>query len=960
MLERSGPPEQPEALESALLDVLRELVAELRREPVSAVRVDLDSTLETDLGLDSLARAEAILRIESRFRITLPTRTLSTARTPRDLAHAVRDAHTDGASHGAATTIPAETTSVMAGDDHGRPDAARTLLDVLDWHVRTHPDMTQLLYLSEGQETPISYAELRVRAASVAGRLQAEGLEWQQSVAIMLPTCPEYFYTYFGVLLAGGVPVPIYPPARLAQVEDHVRRHAGILANAEAVVLVTVGEAMTVARLLESSCPTVRRVLTADALVSGKPGYTPIPVSPEDIAFIQYTSGSTGSPKGVVLTHDNLLANIRAIGEAVEITPRDVFVSWLPLYHDMGLISAWLASLYFGNPLVVMSPLEFLARPANWLWAIHRYQGTLTAAPNFAYELCIKRVDDDAIQGLDLSSLRMMANGAEPVSPDTLTRFTQRFSRYGLRDDALLPVYGLAEATVGLLVPPLGRPPVVDHIQRERFTTEGEAVPAEPDDPNPLRFVACGRPLPAHEVRIVDASGRTLDERHEGRLEFRGPSATSGYFHNPEQTRSLFDGDWLDSGDRAYAADGEYYITGRVKDIIIRGGRNLYPHELEEAVGAVKGVRKGCVAVFGSADRHTGTERLVVMAETGVTAARSRAALQDAIQTAALDMLGEPADEVLLVPPHTVLKTSSGKIRRGATRALYESGEVGKGPRRAWWTYVRVGGRSLLAQARRVRTSAGTWSYGIYMWAVLCCIGPPVWLLVAATPRPAVALAITRLAARILVKLSATPVRVAGLANLPESGAAVYVANHASLVDGVVLLATLPRDFAFVAKRELLDWWLTGVFLRRLGTECVARADAAKGVEEAQHLMRAAAGGKSLFLFPEGTFTDRPGLLPFHLGAFVVAANARVPVVPVAISGTRTVLRDRHRLPRRGRIHITVCQPVNNSEVSDDRFGTAVQLRAVARERILEHADEPDAAGPGTGVPQHYGRTHPE
>ncbi len=959
MLDPSAPSDRTEDVESALQDLLRETVAELRREPVSAVRVDLDSALETDLGLDSLARAEVILRIESRFDVTLPPRTLSTARTPRDLARAVRDAPAGGAGDDAANGIPEEPAAVIEADDQGRPDAARTLLDVLDWHVRAHPDMTQLLYLSEGRETPISYAELRARAASVAGRLQAEGLEPQQSVAIMLPTCPEYFYTYFGILLAGGVPVPIYPPARLAQVEDHVRRHAGILANAEAVFLVTVGEAMTVARLLGSSSPTVRRVLTTDALVGYEPGYTPIPVAPDDIAFIQYTSGSTGSPKGVVLTHDNLLANIRAIGEAVQVTPRDVFVSWLPLYHDMGLISAWLASLYFGNPLVVMSPLEFLARPARWLWTIHRYQGTLTAAPNFAYELCIKRVDDDALQGLDLGSLRMMANGAEPVSPDTLARFSQRFSRYGLRDDALLPVYGLAEATVGLLVPPLGRPPLVDHIQREPFTTEGRAIPADPDDPNPLRFVACGRPLPGHDVRIVDAEGKTLDERHEGRLEFRGPSATSGYFRNPEQTQSLFDNGWLDSGDRAYAADGDYYITGRVKDIIIRGGRNLYPHELEEAAGALEGVRKGCVAVFGSADRHTGTERLVVMAETGARTARARAALRETIHATVMDMLGEPADEILLVPPHTVLKTSSGKVRRAATRELYESGQTSKGTRGAWWTYVRVGWRSMLAQARRSRSIAGRWSYGIYMWVVLLCIAPPVSLLVVAMPRPAAALAVTRLAARIVVRLSGTPVDVVGADNLPASGSAVYVANHASLVDGLVLIAALRRDLAFVAKRELLDWWPTGWFLRRLGVESVERVDAVRGVEDARYLVSAAASGKSLFFFPEGTFTERPGLLPFHLGAFVVAANARLPVVPVAIRGTRAVLRSGHRLPRRGHIRITVCPPVTGGEVSDDRFGTAVQLRAVARERILEHADEPDATGPGTSV-RHSARTHPE
>ena len=237
---------------------------------------------------------------------------------------------------------------------------------------------------------------------------------------------------------------------------------------------------------------------------------------------------------------DSLLANLRAMGRHVAAGPDDVFFSWLPLYHDMGLIGACLGGLYHGFPLVVMSPLTFLARPARWLWAIHHHRGTLSAAPNFAFELCLRAIQDHEIEGLDLSSLRTLFNGAEPVSPATVERFIARFSRYGLRANALAPVYGLAECSVGLALQPPGRGPVFDAIQRDAFMTGGQAEPADPADPAALRFAACGQPIPGHQIRIVDEQGRELPDRQEGRLEFQGPSATAGYYRHPEATRALF------------------------------------------------------------------------------------------------------------------------------------------------------------------------------------------------------------------------------------------------------------------------------------------------------------------------------------------------------------------------------------------------------------------------------------
>ena len=275
--------------------------------------------------------------------------------------------------------------------------------------------------------------------------------------------------------------------------------------------------------------------------------------------------GSTEDPKGVTLTNTNLLATMRAIGHALKMGPGDVGISWLPLYHDMGLIGAWLTLLLHGVPLVVMSPLAFLTRPERWLQAISRHKGTITAAPNFAYELCVRKVSEKAMEGVDLSSMRAALNGAEPVNPETLERFNQRFGKYGFRHEAMMPVYGLAEASLAVTMSPVMRGAVVDHVEREIFATEGRAVPTESRD-NAIAFVSSGFPVDKHDVMIVDTDGKEVADRTEGFLWFRGPSATSGYYKNGEATVKLFPAGaaasesefaWVNSGDRAYRAEGE-------------------------------------------------------------------------------------------------------------------------------------------------------------------------------------------------------------------------------------------------------------------------------------------------------------------------------------------------------------------------------------------------------------------
>lgn len=577
----------------------------------------------------------------------------------------------------------------------GAPANVTTILDAFRWHLDRHPDREHITLLDGDDSTgTVTYRQLWNDAAELARGLQSQGVGRGDTVVVMLPTCREFFEVCLGTMLIGAVPVPMYPPLRWSQVEEHVRGRAAILANCAASMLVTVPEAMVLGRILRAEVPTLRAIVSARSLRRGGAAIRAPAVTGSETALLQYTSGSTADPKGVVLSHSILLANIRAMGEVSGANSGDRFLSWLPLYHDMGLIGAWMGTMYHAIPLVLMPPTSFLARPARWLWAIHRYRATISAGPNFAYDFVASKVRDAELEGLDLSSWRLAFNGAEPVRAATLERFAKRFARYGFDRKALTPVYGLAEAGVGLAFPVLGRGPLVDRIDHQTLARNGIAMPSANPSHTTLEIVACGRALPAHELRAVDANGNAVPERTEGRIEFRGPSATSGYYRNPEATAKLRRGDWLDTGDVGYIADGEIFLTSRAKDLIKRGGYSIHPHDIESVIGDIPGMRKGCVAVFGATDSAGGTERVIVVAETSVAEPTERAALRGRIMETAARHMNGPPNEVWLVRPRTVPKTSSGKIRRGACRDLYER-ELLDAPRRAvWLQLVRMAARA--------------------------------------------------------------------------------------------------------------------------------------------------------------------------------------------------------------------------------------------------------------------------
>ncbi len=923
-------------------DAVRTLFEELHRATPPGV-LDPRSRLDADLGFDSLARVELLERLERALHLALPPNALESIDTISDLTALMRRAPSAaGETSAGPSPLAVASAATEPAPPAGEPVEAGSLTEVMIWRAQQQPHTTHAVVLGEAEPVILTYGELLDGAQAVAAGLEARGLSAGAVVALMLPTSVGYLHAFFGVLLAGGIPVPLYPPSHRAQLQEHVERHAGILANAGAEVLITFPAAQPVARRLRSKVLGLRQVLcVADFAQQNRAGPPPNLPSADSIALLQYTSGSTGAPKGVILTHAHLLANIRAMGRAIGASSDDVFVSWLPLYHDMGLIGAWLGSLYFGCRLLLMPPTAFLARPARWLQAIHEHRGTLSAAPNFGYELAARRVTDDELKSLDLSSLRVTFNGAEPVFPETIERFERRFAPCGFRPQAMTPVYGLAESGVGLTFPAVGRTPVVDRVDRALLARNGEArkVPATATDA--ASFVCCGRPLPGYRLRVVDERGSEAAERIEGNLQFTGPSATSGYYRNAAATANLLCGEWRNTGDRGYLAGGELYVTGRAKDIIIRRGQHIYPEGIERAVGEIEGIRRGCVAALGTQEGESGTERLVILAETRETDRARRRELERRMTERVTAAVGEPADEIVLLEPHSILKTSSGKLRRAATRQAFLEGSLGHRARAPALELLRVTFESAMHAVGRAFDDALHLAFGLYCWSVLFIFCAPVLVLTGFPRTPDRAWRLSHEAASRVLRLLRMRMTVAWEVPPDLGKPHIIVANHASYSDGVVISAALAEPHRFVAKAQLAHAPVIGHYLRALRTVFIERFVAEQSLAEVDRVRAALSGGDSVIFFPEGTFTATKGLRAFHLGAFEAAVAASVPVIPLALSGTRSLLRDGQWLPRRAPLRLVGGVPLTARE-GEEPFDAAVRLRDAARAHILNHCDEPD------------------
>lgn len=547
-----------------------------------------------------------------------------------------------------------------------------------------------------------SFRWLYDRSKIVSVGLENAHVRRGDRVVMVLPTSYEFIIAFFALQRLGAIPVPSYPPALLEKAEvalhriEHVANHCGasfVITNRQLLPLLgqlahhgEMHDILVVEKLLATRASHAKK-----AHAHG-----------EDPAFIQYTSGSTGNPKGVLLTHTNLMHNIHASGQAMQISRRDSMCSWLPLYHDMGLIGGMFWGIYWRLPMVLMSPVSFLLRPGRWLWAMHKHKTTLSAAPNFAYGLCVKRVRPREREGLDLSSLRLTLNGAEPVNLKTVTEFEQTFGPHGYRKGVMYPVYGLAEATVAVSFPPPGDE--VRHRTLDRAALASGRVLASSAE-GASSVVCVGRGVPGHEVRVVDARGHDCAADEVGHVVVRGASLMHGYYRDPKATAAVIHNGWLWTGDLGFLAPEGLYITGRAKDLIILRGKNYYAEDVERVAEHVEGVRPSGAAAFAVYDEEKATDLVVVVCETKLKddAERERAALQVSDQVA--QQCGFTPDEVVLVPPGTIPKTSSGKRQRALCRELYLKDELAPkrtGKRRLALVFARSGAGFLKLLTQRL------------------------------------------------------------------------------------------------------------------------------------------------------------------------------------------------------------------------------------------------------------------
>jgi fatty-acyl-CoA synthase len=517
-----------------------------------------------------------------------------------------------------------------------------------------------------------SYADLQQAARRTAGSLRAAGLRRGDLVGLVLPEAEQFLTTLFGASMAGLIPASIYPPSTTSDLPRYFELTAAILRASGARAVVTSRALAASFEDVRRLCPALSLILCADSLDG--PDFEPERrPSLGDIAFVQFTSGSTSSPKGVALTHANVSANIDAFlgPSAVAASSADIGVSWLPLNHDMGLVGMALGALYTARTCVLLPPESFVRRPVEWLRAITRHRATVSFAPNFAYDLCVRRVKD--LDGLDLSSWRIAGCGAEPIHPPTLAAFAEKFGPAGFRDTSFLPCYGLAEHVLAATFPPRGRRPRTERVSAEALTGQRVAVPHDGTGAS-VALVSCGSALPGHRLQIVGEDGRPVGERHVGEILLAGPSVMLGYYQQDALTAQTIRDGWLHTGDLGYLSGGELFVCGRAKDLIIVNGRKYHPQDLEWAVDALGGVRRGRVVAFAATERGH-ADRVVIVVEPSGTV--SSDLLVDTIRREIRDLFGLYVDEIAIVRSGTVGRTTSGKVQRAATKARYESGELG-------------------------------------------------------------------------------------------------------------------------------------------------------------------------------------------------------------------------------------------------------------------------------------------
>jgi fatty-acyl-CoA synthase len=529
-------------------------------------------------------------------------------------------------------------------------------------------------FVAGDQIDAVPWRTLLDDAKRVASALAAAGAGPGAHVALLGTTSRQLTTTIQATWLAGATVMVLPLPMRLGSVEEFVTQTRTRIVAADTDLLVIDDDLAAFYEPAPNDPPIVLlRDLFADAATRRADAFILPPIDPDALAVLQFTSGSTSDPKGVMLPHRTVLANLDGAAVAAQLTGDDVAVSWLPLYHDMGLIGLFTLPMVRGIDLVLASPQDFMAAPARWVEWISAYGGTCTAGPNFSYALAARALR--RAENLDLSRLRLALNGAEPVNPVTVRELCDAGAPFGFDPGAAFPAFGMAELAIAGTFPVPGSGLRIDTVDCRVIESDRYAAPcaSESDSPNARAFALLGRPVPGLEIRITDPeTGSPMREREVGELEIRGTSVTPGYYKRPDETAASFRGDWFRTGDLAYTLDGELVVCGRIKDVIIVGGRNVFPEDVERAAERVDGVRPGNVIAF-SVLNDRGKERLVVVAE---TKADNHGGIRSEVAVRVREAVGLPTDEVILVLPGSLPKTSSGKLQRSLCRSRYESDDL--------------------------------------------------------------------------------------------------------------------------------------------------------------------------------------------------------------------------------------------------------------------------------------------
>ena len=541
-------------------------------------------------------------------------------------------------------------------------------------HSRNSERVAVYLQFSGRDDLPITYDQLLRGASAYTRVLEREGIQPGEVVVLIQPHAEDLIYSFWGAILHGAIP-SIMP--FLTEKLSPERYRADLSALVEVTkpsAIVTYPEFESEVRAALQSGDSVRSVIVADRVepetgidFDTLAGFTR---KPEDIVLLQHSSGTTGLQKGVALSHQSVFNQLDAYGKSLSLSAEDVIVSWLPLYHDMGLIAGFLMPVLSGIPLVLISPFDWVRAPYKLMQCVSEYRGTLTWLPNFAYNFCAQKIRDRHIEGIELSSWRAVINCSEPVRWESHHAFYERFKNYGLKLEALQTSYAMAENVFGVTQSQLGSIPAVHEIDREAFMSQRVAKNPIDDRPS-MKMMSSGRPLENVNVKVLDEAGGEVSERVIGEIAIQSDCMLAGYYNRPDLNKKAFRDGWYLTGDYGYIHLAEVFISGRKKDMIIVGGKNVYPQDLEMLTYEVAGVHSGRSVAFGIFDEMQGTEEVIIISEVDSEDTNEHQRIADAIRQHVTRNSAIALRYVKVVGPKWILKTSSGKTARSANKEKF-------------------------------------------------------------------------------------------------------------------------------------------------------------------------------------------------------------------------------------------------------------------------------------------------